>query len=136
MWPEDADALVARQRGLATLIAPPWSPPIDHLTIGACWVCFPRGSTGPGEVGEAAWSAAVVIRDGTLVAVRVSAGMARAPYAAGLLALRTGPLLEEVVRGLPEVRTCSCSTALDATIRGEPAWRCTSATSWECRPSG
>jgi deoxyribonuclease V len=117
MWPEDADALVARQHVLATLSAPLWSPPHDHLDIGGCWVCFPRGSTGPGDVGESAWSAAVVVRDGTLLAVRVSRGMARAPYAAGLLALRTGPLLEEVVRGLPEVPD---ALMLDGTGRDHP----------------
>jgi deoxyribonuclease V len=102
MWPADADALVARQRQLAMLPASAWRRPSGQIRIGACWACFPRGSTGPGAVGDAAWSASVVVRDGRLLAARVSTGAARAPYAAGLLALRVGPVLEEVVRGLAE----------------------------------
>jgi deoxyribonuclease V len=117
MWPADADALVARQEQLAALTPPTWRPSTDQVRIGACWVCFPRGSTGAGAVGEAAWSASVVVRGGALLAVQVSAGSAQAPYTAGLLALRIGPLLEQVVRGLPEVPDV---LLLDGTARDHP----------------
>jgi len=117
MWPADADALVARQHQIATLSAPPWQPSAGPVLAGACWVCFPRGCTGPGAAGDPAWTAAVLVRDGSLLAAHVSAGAARAPYAAGLLALRVGPLLEEVARGLPEVPDV---VLLDGTGRDHP----------------
>lgn len=56
-----------------------------------------------GAPGDAAWAAAVLVRDGTVVAATVAHGVAPAGYAPGLLALREGPLLERAVRGLPEL---------------------------------
>jgi deoxyribonuclease V len=99
MWPTDVDALTRRQRELAaarpTVAALP-----DDPRVGGCWVCFPRGCTGPGHAGEPAWTAAVVLgRDGS-VEQRVLTGAAAAPYVPGLLALRQGLLLDTVVRGL------------------------------------
>jgi deoxyribonuclease V len=101
MWPTDADELLARQRELADLAPEPWSPAPGRLVSAGCWACFPRGASGPGAAGDVAWSAAVLLEDLSLVAARVVPGAARAGYVPGLLALRLGPLLEEVVRLLP-----------------------------------
>jgi deoxyribonuclease V len=116
-WPSDADALVARQQELADARAPAWQPPEGPLRVAGCWVCFPRGLSGPGGEGDPAWTAAVVLRDGALVEQRVGSGLAGAPYVPGLLALRIGPLLERAVRalsGAPDV------LLVDGTSRDHP----------------
>jgi len=67
--------------------------------------------------GDPAWAAVVVICGRTLVAQASVAGEAGAPYAAGLLALREGPILEAAVRALerrPDV------LLVDATGRDHP----------------
>ena len=64
MWPSDPERLTALQRELAAATPEPWEPSADRLLVGGCWVCFPRGLTGPGDVGDPAWAAAVVLRDG------------------------------------------------------------------------
>lgn len=101
MWPTDAQTLVAVQRQLARSMPPAWSPD-DHETVhGGCWVCFPRGISGPGRAGDPLWSAAAVLRGGRVLAETVVTGRAAAPYQPGLLALRIGAVLEEAVRALP-----------------------------------
>jgi deoxyribonuclease V len=100
MWPPDADGLMARQRQLALVTFTVWTPPTTGLGVGGCWACFPRGYAGPGRAGDPAWSAAVVVRDGDLAEAHVVTGAAGAAYAPGLLALRVGSLLEDVVRTL------------------------------------
>lgn len=100
MWPADADALVERQRELAGLAQEPWRPPPGELCVAACWVCFPRGYSGAGDVGDAAHAAAVVLCGGRSVDRATTTGVAGAPYTPGLLALRLGPLLEDVTRAL------------------------------------
>jgi deoxyribonuclease V len=102
MWPADAEALTVRQRELAASRPAPWTPPPGVASVGGAFTCFPRGYAGPGAVGDPAWSAAVVVSGGRLVQRRVATGSAGAPYTPGLLALRVGPLLDEVVRGLAE----------------------------------
>ena len=100
MWPEDADALVARQHELAGLTQPAWEPPAGEPCVAGCWVCFPRGYSGPGESGDAAHAAAVLVCDGRPVDLAVRRGVAAAPYTPGLLALRLGKLLDDVTRAL------------------------------------
>jgi deoxyribonuclease V len=100
MWPENADALVARQHELAGLTPAAWAPPVAELCVAACWVCFPRGYSGPGDAGDAAHAAAVVVCAGRLVERAVRKGVAGAPYPPGLLALRLGPLLAGVTGAL------------------------------------
>jgi deoxyribonuclease V len=102
MWPTDADDLMARQRELASATPPPWPEPGSGFRLGACWVCFPRGLTGPGAAGDPAWSAAVLMSGGRLVDVRVRRGAAGAAYVPGLLALRIGALLEDAVGSLDQ----------------------------------
>lgn len=117
MWPVDAEALEHLQRELGVAAPEPWRPATGRLLVGGVWVCFPRGLTGPGAVGDPAWAAAVVLAEGRVVGQRVVRGVATAPYAPGLLALRMGPLMEEVVRGLatpPDV------LLLDASGRDHP----------------
>jgi deoxyribonuclease V len=91
---------VARQRELASTTPPRWSPPRTGLRLGACWVCFPRGLSGPGAACDPAWSAAVLMSGGRLLEVQVRRGAAGAAYVPGLLALRIGALLEQSVRSL------------------------------------
>lgn len=79
-----------------------WTPPAGGLLAGGCFVCFPRGRTGPGHSGDPAWAAAVLMRGRHHVGQHVTAGIAGAPYESGLLSLRMGAVLERVVRGLPE----------------------------------
>ena len=100
MWPTDEAALVRAQTAIAAAVPPPWGPP-PHPVVGGCWVCFPRGQSGPGAAGDPAWAAAVAMREERLLAGRVVTGVAGAAYVPGLLALRIGALLEQAVRGLP-----------------------------------
>jgi deoxyribonuclease V len=116
-WPGDADSLVALQRELAAREQARWQPAPGTPSVAGCWVCFPRGYAGPGAAGDPAWAAAVVVRGGRLVDLRVATGAARAPYAPGLLALRVGPLLDEVVRAL---RTAPDLLLVDGTGRDHP----------------
>jgi deoxyribonuclease V len=100
MWPADVESLIARQRELADTAALPWTPQDGGIRIGGCWVCFPRGLAGRGSAGDPSWTAAVVMTGETVVDQLVSVGVAGAPYAPGLLALRTGRLMEQATRAL------------------------------------
>lgn len=104
-WPATRDALIAAQVALAAASPEPWRPaarrPVPTISAAGCFVCFPRGSEGPGVAGDAGWAAAAWVTDGRLLAVSVVRGQAPAAYEPGLLALRGGPLLEAAVRGLP-----------------------------------
>lgn len=116
MWPRDAAALVARQRELAAATPPTWRPD-DEVRIGGCWVCFPRGLSGPGAAGDPAWTAAVTMLGEQTLAEAGTEGVAGASYVPGLLALRLGPLMEQAVRALstqPEV------LLVDGTSRDHP----------------
>jgi deoxyribonuclease V len=112
-WPASRAALVAEQEALAAQRPPAWRPGDAPLDIAGCFVCFPRGATGRGAAGDPAWAAAVSPAAGAVVV----AGTASAPYDAGLLALREGPLLAAAVRALrrrPDV------LLVDATGRDHP----------------
>jgi deoxyribonuclease V len=98
MWPADEAELERAQDALAAAAPPPWRPGAEPL-IGACFVCFGRGVGGRGARGEPGWAAAAL--DGAGGAVAVVRGAAGAPYAAGRLALREGPLLAAAVNTLP-----------------------------------
>jgi deoxyribonuclease V len=117
MWPVDADSLVTAQEELAQATPDLWRPPDGPLLVGGCWVCFPRGLTGPGGEGDRAWTAAVLMHDNRVVAQHVGTGEAGAAYTPGLLALRMGPLMEQAVHGLrarPDV------LLVDASSRDHP----------------
>ena len=89
----------------------PWELTSGAMTIGACFL-----ATGTVDEGRA-WAGAVVTRDDAPVATSVIAGELTAPYRAGYLALRDGPLLERAVRGL----TVAADVLLvDATGRDHP----------------
>jgi deoxyribonuclease V len=100
-WPATRQELIDRQAALARAAPPIWRPG-DGVAVGGCFVCFERGPSGPGRAGEPGWAGAAVVRDGTLAATAAVEGTAGAPYEAGLLALREGPLLEAAVRALDE----------------------------------
>ena len=117
MWPRSAGELVDAQRALAAADPPSWRPPAAAPVVGACVVCFARGGTGPGAEGDPAWAAAAVLRGRRVLAESVVAGAAGAPYAAGLLALREGRLLEAAVRALAVVPDV---VIVDATGRDHP----------------
>jgi deoxyribonuclease V len=106
MWPSDAESLAAYQRELARQAPTLWHPEGEGVRTGGCWVCFPRGLSGPGAANDPAWVAAVAMSGGKSLGQAVIEGVAGAPYQPGLLALRLGPLLEQAVRALatqPEV---------------------------------
>jgi deoxyribonuclease V len=97
-WPLTADELIRAQLALAAERPALWEPePSGTSTVGACFVCFERGPSGPGAKGDRAWAAAALGG-----ATSIVEGEAGAPYEAGLLALREGPLLEAAVCALPE----------------------------------
>jgi deoxyribonuclease V len=102
-WPPDAESLIAVQASLTAAALPdPWTPPSDRAPlIAGCWVCFPRGISGPGSAGDATWAAAVVMRGRRVVEHAVRTGTADAAYLPGLMALRVGRLMEATVRDLP-----------------------------------
>lgn len=118
-WPSSADELVEEQRALADLVAEPWHPPgeLAAAIVGACFVCFERGSAGPGHTGDRGWAAAAVLRGHQILEAVTVAGVAPAPYIPGLLALREGPLRAMAIgalRSRPDV------CLVDATGRDHP----------------
>ncbi|MGD0166721.1 MAG: endonuclease V [Gaiellaceae bacterium] len=110
-WPSSARELIERQLELAAESPPPWQLSRD-ARIGACFVCFQRGSFGPGRTGDPGWAAAALEK--TTSAIE---GRAAAPYQPGLLALREGVLLERAVRSLPKLPDV---LLVDATGRDHP----------------
>jgi len=102
VWPTDADSLVARQHELALVAPDPVVLDAENALLGGCWVCLPRGLTGPGTDHDPAWCAVVGMRRSKVVEQRMVPGTARAPYVPGLMALRLGRLLERAVRTLDE----------------------------------
>jgi deoxyribonuclease V len=116
-WPRTADELRRVQEELAAATPPAWTFPDRPPAIGGCAIRFPRGVSGPGASGDPAWAAAAVLCEGRVLAKSTVAGPAGAPYQPGLLALREGPLLEQVVAALtvlPDV------LLVDATGRDHP----------------
>jgi deoxyribonuclease V len=117
VWPANADSLIAHQQQLATAVPGPFAVDPGTARIGGCWVCFPRGLTGPGTDHDPAWCAAVIMFGGRVVEEQMISGTATSPYVPGLMALRLGPLMEQAVRALsafPDV------LLLDATARDHP----------------
>jgi len=92
--------LVACQKELALTAPDPLPVDPSAALIGGCWVCLPRGLSGPGTDHDPAWCAAVIMRAGKLVEQRVIMGVAAAPYVPGLMALRLGRPMEDAVRAL------------------------------------
>jgi deoxyribonuclease V len=99
-WPATEEELVATQHWLAVQHPVPWRPTAGRLAVGGCFVCFPRGLTGSGAAGDAAWAAAVVVQGRRVLARSAVTGVAGAAYQPGLLALREAPLLDAAVRAL------------------------------------
>jgi deoxyribonuclease V len=80
-------------------------------------VRFPRGVSGTGSAGDRAWAAAAVLRDRAVLAESAVVGVAGAPYAPTLLALREGPILQAAVEALDIVPDV---LLVDATGRDHP----------------
>ena len=95
-WPQTLEELIEQQLRLGALDRPSWRFAAG-ARVGAVFVCFARGGSGPGSAGDAAWAAAAVGHETAVVP-----GRAGAPYEPGLLALREGALLEAAVRALAE----------------------------------
>jgi deoxyribonuclease V len=113
-WPSSAEGLVAWQVRLSQ--GRP-SPCAIAGVVGGCFVCFPRGESGPGQRGDRGWAAAAVLDASDSAQTAVVTGAAGAPYVPGLLALREGPLLEAAVRALPRAPDV---LLVDATGRDHP----------------
>ena len=114
-WPADEDALERAQAALAAAAPTPWRR-VGAPRVAGCFVCFGRGVGGHGARGEPGWAAAA-LGAGPGGPVAVVRGAAGAPYRAGRLALREGPLLEAAVRALPERPDV---VLVDATGRDHP----------------
>ncbi|HEX6444416.1 MAG TPA: endonuclease V [Streptosporangiales bacterium] len=99
-WPASADDLVVVQQRLAALEPSPWRLP-DEPAVAGCFACFPRGYSGPGASGDAAWAAAACFRGRRRLGTSTVTGRAGGPYVPGLFALRMGALLDAGVRALP-----------------------------------
>jgi deoxyribonuclease V len=94
-WPGGRDELVSVQETLGGASPSLASlPPVRQRLLAACFVCA--------DERERAWAAAALVRGGRLLGVSVVEGTVGAPYEAGLLALREGPLLATAVRALPQ----------------------------------
>ena len=101
-WPKTADELVVAQHAVAVASPPAWHPgDFATLSVAAAWVCFQRGASGVGAPGDPAWAAAVITRGRRVTEQAVLVGSATGAYVPGLLALRIGPLLSEVICRLP-----------------------------------
>jgi deoxyribonuclease V len=94
-WPATPDDLAREQERLARLPCEPWAPSPGPLRVGACAVVF--GRAGRDGIG---WAAAMVEEGAEAIATAVHVSRIDAPFTPGLLALREGPILEAVVRGL------------------------------------
>jgi deoxyribonuclease V len=94
-WPTGPDELMREQEALAGASPPPFRPS-ETPALAGCFVCFGRGGTGHGHVGDPGWAGAALGRE-----TAVATGAAGAAYEPGLLALREGALLEAAVRALP-----------------------------------
>lgn len=94
--------LIGVQERLEALSPDPWRWTGAGTKVGAVFVAFLRGSSGPGATGDRCWAAAVVIANGQLVVARVMGGHAGAAYEPGMLFLRVGLPILEAVRQLPE----------------------------------
>ena len=114
-WPRTADGLIALQLELGASQQAAWAPPAE--TVGGVFVCFGTGGSGPGTAGDTGWAGAALMAGERLVAAADVAGAAGAGYAAGLLAMREGPLLEAAVRELPDLPDV---LLVDATGRDHP----------------
>lgn len=99
-WPRTAAALVSAQDALATERPPPWLPAADSVVAG-CFAVPERGLTGDGQAGDPLWAGAAVFRRRRCLCRATAVGAAGAEYRPGLLALRLGQVLEDVVRALP-----------------------------------
>ena len=100
--PSTVAELTGVQVELAGLHPDPWHPATESPAVGGCFVAFEQGAIpiASGQAGDPAWAAAAVLRDGRLVDRAVVSGEAAAPYEAGLLFLRAGPVLLAAVRAL------------------------------------
>lgn len=116
-WPESPHALEEEQRRLAAASPEPWRPPDSQWSAAGCFVCFGRGIPGPGSAGDPGWAGAALLRADGTTSISVVRGRAGYSYIPGLLALREGPLLEEAIRGLPELPDV---LVVDATGRDHP----------------
>ena len=101
-WPTTPAELIVEQAEIARRSPPAWRVEGAPASVAGCFVCFARDAMGRGRPGEAAWAAAVLLRGDRLIATHTLLGQGGASYEPGLLALREGPLLEAVVRALPE----------------------------------
>jgi len=94
-WPSTPADLAREQERLANQPCKPWVPPPGALRVGACAVVF--GRAGRDDLG---WVAAVMEEAGEIVTTSTQVARIDAPFQAGQLALREGPVLETVVRRL------------------------------------
>lgn len=100
-WPTTPPELMRLQHEIARLTPAPLRPAsVRRLRVGGVFICFAPQPHGSGEIG---WAAAVLTDGRRALASSIATGPVTAPYIAGLLALREGPLLAVAVDRLPEL---------------------------------
>jgi deoxyribonuclease V len=117
VWPTDAHSLITYQQQLASVAARLAILDPRSVIIAGCWVCFPRGLSGPGTDHDPAWCATVIMSGGRVIEQQMINGTTSAAYVPGLMALRVGLIMEQAVLALsrrPDV------LLLDATARDHP----------------
>jgi deoxyribonuclease V len=117
VWPTDAESLITYQQQLAGIAAQQVSVDPRSVIVAGCWVCFPRGLTGPGSDHDPAWCAAVIMSAGQVIEQQMISGTTSAPYVPGLMALRVGPIMGQTIQALSHR---SDVLLLDATARDHP----------------
>jgi deoxyribonuclease V len=100
VWPSSQAALVDVQRALGRATPRPWSRPDRALRVGACYACFTEDGVEGRQHTATGWAAAVVTQGRRLLDAASRGRPVTATYRPGLLALRSGPLLEDTVRAL------------------------------------
>ena len=99
-FPTLATELQQVQEHLATENPPLYEPPQRVQRVAGVFVCFGRGSAGPGAAGDVGWAGSAVLETGRRIDAASVWGTAGGPYQPGLLALREGALLAAALKKL------------------------------------
>jgi deoxyribonuclease V len=115
-WPTTEAELVEEQEVLGQVEPDRCELPTNPVVAG-CFACLPRGLAGAGEAGDPVWAAAAAYRSHRRAGRASVTGTAAGPYRPGLLALRIGAPLAEVLTRLPHRPDV---VLIDATGRDHP----------------
>jgi deoxyribonuclease V len=75
-WPASAKELRLVQQALAAAHPPAWHGPAQVYATGGCFVCFTRGASGRGWLGEPGWAGSALAAGPRILASAVVRGVA------------------------------------------------------------